>query len=544
MNEKFFSVTPNLKFALQRLRPLFAGEGGEGEGKGELVLWVDAICINQDDIPERSVQTGKMRSIYQNAASVAVWLGLENHGSGGAVKFARDLNSVVRWGGSESVREMVLDESRRKELEALVVLFRRQYWWRIWVIQEVSVARSAVVYCGDEAISWHQLDNVCDILKAEDDALQAMFYKSPSFIRTLTFGGPRGLQLSRYSPSADAPPLLELLLSHKSKKSTDPKDKVYALVGISSTRHTFGPIDYSRSMREIYTHTARHIITTSQKLDVICVKQHNVNQFNLPSWAPDWTRPPTHSGHTVIGLQHHEPAFAAAGTSVSDAKFLDEGYVLQTSGVVLDTLKLVGMPFKRRGPPGDVVPSLHVFHDWWNLFVTSKGSSISAQAIFGRVISAGNWIYDDENAYVARLEAVFRLSDQMLTGEDLLRLDPPSRSSTGFSEEDVEMLERSGQLEEEIDEKAQMAAILSAALTMNRRRLFISEMGNVGLAPWNAEEGDVVCVLLGCRFPVVLRWAEEHYILVGEAYFEDYMDGEAMVELGEGRHELETFEIH
>jgi hypothetical protein len=540
VNEKFFPVKPNLKFALQRLRPALSQDAGQ---TGELVLWVDAICINQEDIPERSVQTSKMRSIYQNASGVAVWLGLENHGSGRAMKFSRDLNLVAMRDGSDGVRRMV-DESQMEELHALVVLFRRQYWWRIWVIQEVSVANSAMVYCGDEAISWHDLDNVCDILKAEQDALHAVFYKSPSYVRTLTFGGPRGLQLSRYSPSADAPPLLELLLSHKSKKSTDPKDKVYALVGISSTRQTFGPIDYSRSMREIYTHTARHIIHTSQKLDVICVRQHNENQFDLPSWAPDWTRPPVNSGHTVVGLQHREPAFAAAGSSIADARFLGGGYVLQTTGVVLDTVKLLGMPFKRRGPPSDVVPSLHAFHDWWNLFVASKGNSVSAQRIFGRVISAGNWIYDDENAYAAKLEAVFKLSDQLLTGEDLLRFDPPSRSSTGFSEEDVEMLERSGQLDEENDEKAQMGAILSAALTMSKRRLIMSETGIVGLAPWDSEEGDVVCVLLGCRFPVVLRRVERHYILVGEAYFEGYMDGETMVELKEGRYQLGTFEIH
>ena len=62
------SVTPNLKHALQRLR----------HGTEELVLWVDAICINQDDIPERNAQTANMRAIYQSSESVAVWLGLEN----------------------------------------------------------------------------------------------------------------------------------------------------------------------------------------------------------------------------------------------------------------------------------------------------------------------------------------------------------------------------------------------------------------------------------------------------------------------------------
>lgn len=136
-------------------------------------------------------------------------------------------------------------------------------------------------------MSWSTLENVCDILKAEEQHLQDIFYDTPSYTHTLLFGGPRGLQLSRYSPTANAPPLLELLYSHKSKKSTDPRDKVYALVGLSSSRKTFGSTDYSRSIREVYTQTVTHIISTSQKLDVICVKQHDINQYGLPSWAPD-----------------------------------------------------------------------------------------------------------------------------------------------------------------------------------------------------------------------------------------------------------------
>ena len=58
------------------------------------------------------------------------------------------------------MRAIVTDPERAEELEALVVLFRRQYWWRIWVIQEVSSAKKAMVYCGDESIPWEQLDNV------------------------------------------------------------------------------------------------------------------------------------------------------------------------------------------------------------------------------------------------------------------------------------------------------------------------------------------------------------------------------------------------
>jgi hypothetical protein len=114
IENEVLSVTPNLKHALQRLRP------SSGE---DLVLWVDAICINQSDIPERSIQTSKMRSIYQNAESVAIWLGLENNKSWLAIQFARDLAACR----NEEASALVQDPASKDYLEALVVLFRRQY---------------------------------------------------------------------------------------------------------------------------------------------------------------------------------------------------------------------------------------------------------------------------------------------------------------------------------------------------------------------------------------------------------------------------------
>jgi hypothetical protein len=111
------TVTPNLKHALQRLRPT--------SGK-DLVLWVDTICI------------------YQNAESVAIWLGLESQKSSEAIQFARDLAAC----DTEEASALVQDPASKEHLKTVVVLFRRQYWWRIWVIQEVFCARNSMVYCG------------------------------------------------------------------------------------------------------------------------------------------------------------------------------------------------------------------------------------------------------------------------------------------------------------------------------------------------------------------------------------------------------------
>ncbi|KAG9231580.1 hypothetical protein BJ875DRAFT_506607 [Amylocarpus encephaloides] len=486
-----------------------------------------------------------MRTIYHNAESVEVWLGMDANGSRLAVQLTRELNMCQRGKASQIIR----DPANAEALEALVVLFRRQYWWRIWVIQEISVAKRAIVYCGSESTPWNELDGVCDILREEEDFLQDMFYERPSFARTLLHGGPRGLHLSRYSPQNEAPPLLELLLSHKSKKSTDPKDKVFALVGISNARTSFGPIDYSRSLKDIFSHTARLIISSTRKLDIICVRQHDHITSDLPSWIPHWARPPVNFGALPVGLHHRRPEYTAAGNSLADFEFSHGGYVLKAGGFIVDTLSAVGMSFRQRGAPKNVEPVLHVFHDWWNLFVasTSNPQSTSAQSVFGRTIFCGNWAHDDKIMYEEKLKNMFELSEALLGRGNMLRLEnPPFQSMENSTASLVEEIEDG---EEEIGEKEQVSVAINASVMMNRRRLFVLKSGLVGLAPWDAATGDIVAILFGCRFPVILRrvgkrQGDKTYKLVGEAYIDGIMNGEAMARFQAGKYSRSEFEIH
>jgi hypothetical protein len=264
-------------------------------------------------------------------------------------------------------------------------------------------------------------------------------------------------------------------------------------------------------------------------------------------------RAPSNSGATVVGLHHHQPEFRAAGDSLADVEFLSGGYSLKASGFILGTAKTLGMPYKKRGNPGNAVPALHAFHDWWNLFVFSHSDSTAAQAIFGSTVSCGNWMFEDDDVYASKLEAIFDLSDSLLSDSDLLRLDTPSRTSSTFSAPSrtgnmsssiQSLVEGEDDYSGDEEEKTQLSTILSASLTMNRRRFFLTGSGLVGLAPWNTEMDDIVCVLLGCRFPVVMRRKEDYYYLIGEAYVDGFMDGEAMIALKEGEYMLETFEIH
>jgi len=77
-------VTPNCESALRHLR----------EKQEQLVIWVDAVCINQEDISERNFQVAIMRFIYNRAQRVYIWLG---KGGEDAAEMFRTINSVGRW---------------------------------------------------------------------------------------------------------------------------------------------------------------------------------------------------------------------------------------------------------------------------------------------------------------------------------------------------------------------------------------------------------------------------------------------------------------
>lgn len=95
--------------------------------------------------------------------------------------------------------------------------------------------------------------------------------------------GPQSLNLTRFGRAQSPATLMELLLTHLSKSSTETKDIVYALVGLSTSVDTFGLLDYTASEGATFIQAAKHIVETAVQLDIICVRQNDDNKYDLPS---------------------------------------------------------------------------------------------------------------------------------------------------------------------------------------------------------------------------------------------------------------------
>jgi hypothetical protein len=505
------SVTPTLEAALRRLR--------HNDGHTSQLIWADAICINQNDDKEKGQQVQSMRLIYQNAEEVSIWLGVHDEKSLLAWDLIQDIEELN--GDIEAVKKLI-EPSREKQFAALLALFRRDYFWRIWVVQEITCAKKAQIYCGSKEMPWKSFQNIGAVMeKVRDKLRDTIYHNKPAALFSLMHGGPMNLKVARRNPDdnfkqSEAPALLDLLKLHGSKSSTDPRDKVYGLMGIASDASSFGPINYERSPRATFIHIARRIISNTKKLNMICLKQNDNNAYLLPSWVPDWERRNLYPTHRAVGLHIRDPPFKASGDTQANVKFLEDGEVLVASGFVVDTITTAAQPLYLEGPESEVTPTLLAFHNWFTVFVNNIGSDPVSLDVFARTFCGGAWYprYSEFEKEVShRLAFFFGLIQRLLPR--LLKNGNP-----------VHHLVQDSELPREVLEAREHAMVSAAALRMHAKRFILTKTGFAGLAPQEAREGDKIVVLLGCDFPVVLRSVGDYWKLVGEVYVDGIMYNE------------------
>lgn len=112
-------------------------------------LWVDAICINQDDPEERNHQVQMMSRVYTRANEVCVWLGEHTDDSKIAIDFIRE--DILELKNFDAICS---DKAYSYKWQALMMLMQSPWFSRRWVVQELALARKATVYCGRDHIAW------------------------------------------------------------------------------------------------------------------------------------------------------------------------------------------------------------------------------------------------------------------------------------------------------------------------------------------------------------------------------------------------------
>ena len=112
-------------------------------------LWIDAVCIDQENDEERNQQVQMMSRVYTRAQQVCIWLGEADRDSEIAINFIKDEMKELK-----NFDRISSDEQYSQQWRALMSLMQRPWFFRRWVVQEIALARAATVYCGSHRVPW------------------------------------------------------------------------------------------------------------------------------------------------------------------------------------------------------------------------------------------------------------------------------------------------------------------------------------------------------------------------------------------------------
>lgn len=287
-------VPVNLALALQHVR----------SKREDILLWADAICINQADVTEKNSQVSMMASIYEEAASVIVWLGDESEDSGLA------MSTVEEWGGPQLNEERYLLEKIRADgfdaarWSAVDNLFSRPYWQRRWVFQEILLGHNVQVRCGSDTVAWdkfqgleeawyqvlRKVDGLLPITVAQEDAIK------DSNIRALV-PFTNSDETDKWKKSKRT--MTAMLENTAHFKCSDPKDHLFSIMSLAKDADIFPPPDYSKSLLEVYLGFARAHISATGSLNILGESairssgREPAGELKMPSWIPDWRVEPS-----------------------------------------------------------------------------------------------------------------------------------------------------------------------------------------------------------------------------------------------------------
>lgn len=506
-----------------------------------------------------------MRSIYSLAKNTIVWLGEADDSTPAAMKCIQSLRSLpfklskyerdrlaVQL-NTVKCRPWLLNKNHMCYIsddswQASRNLLGRSWFSRVWVFQEVTVSTTVTVRCGSLAIPWEDICRACNVVEEFqlDIGIQnnqllhtsvLIMHETNSAYTQPKLVYPRGASApnpqiapghtiinSSLGHEGNSYPRLDIiLLMMRWTKATDPRDKVYALLGISSgvSSSQIKP-DYSISMEQTYVRTAVCIgaIGGLRRLAFLSFVQHGSRQLSseLPSWTPDWKVPLnapwliSNSGFTAATVresQHAVPSYLENRQRNLECEQYSR-FEMHVSGfTIMKIVVLSSVAGNRRGlPPKSILDAL-------------------------------------PNPYICSFEAAY--NEGLDPSDNFLGIFAPSaacrckysfwdpafqsqrqifETEVAWEGNDVEVLNHR-RCASDVDIAAWDRADGITGIS-HGRRLFITDLGYLGLAPVASVVGDEICIILGATVPYVIRREGRYCRFVGECYILGLMNGEAV----------------
>ncbi|KAF9778519.1 hypothetical protein IL306_003971 [Fusarium sp. DS 682] len=560
------SITSNLHSALIHLR----------RPDTVRTLWVDALCINQSVHGERNQQVRIMGDIYKSASQVVVWLG--DAADDSHLVFQHLIDEDIAEGEPDHYRVLLEHhsaplEAKRRAWNALV---KRPWFFRTWVIQEIALAKRAVIMCGEHSTLWRNVDESW----------------KPDFS-----GGAKGLSSVRTAPrnTTDHPiegfdpdihawrlrllkfgsDPMSILRYSRVCQTTEIRDKVYGILGLFEPG--FIPVDYELPVDVIFRQFTEAVIKLTHDLRILKHLGVKRSYPNLPSWVPDFTDTSTKSlpekqwyapyrkdaeenydVRCADGTRYSIPRDSLGREYLPGLKFSNHGS-LTIRGKMVDTISEVGpeLPDGVAHAPGTEAFA-KVMKEWetlaskmipeWRLSADSSVTKAFAKTLaashgselFGVSIGFTQWYRHCGTRVLESTDPSMFLRDHefylwWLSVSNKHEDKVSNLSSKEDSEEDSK--EEPNDISYDLKEFLERFTFASYS-----RCLFTSKNGSMGLASPRAKAGDRIVYFPGSDEPFLLRKREgqEGWTLVNDCYLHG-LDLDMLFH--DAEHLVEDFEI-
>ncbi|CAK1366442.1 unnamed protein product [Cercospora beticola] len=501
-------------------------------------IWLDAICINQADMAERSEQVAIMHHVYKNATQVLVWLGEEDVSIAEAALSSIDKLVVqcmeVAGADDTSLDKFFMSGTNARYAErplpdydwsALEKLFNNPWFYRLWVVQEVMLGNEPLCYLG-----------MCSRPQSDISlAARWLHYRNFSVVKYIGTGG-RGLTLVAKTWNISRRMLLlqDLLQLSSQLECTEPLDKVYGMLGImqqeaSSTLwqsqrwQSLMTADYSADLATVYakftkaaitSHPVRShaltILESAQCMVPITADQHDDHQ-DWPSWVPRfyWRDSLADGSPQLLNCRGH-----AAGDISWSVEMIDkqDPLIITIPGILIDSVSVCSVPFT---------------YDVW------EDDSVRYQWLAAMSQYASKLGYTShEIALTLTCEQRAGTGDPASSPSHTAQYEEYMNCGEGIAFKDLAIGPHN--------------YVLEVYIGILNRRFFTTQKG-IGIGPPGMRANDWLCMLFGGRTLYVLRPQENHFVLIGTGYLYGVMQGQYANFLREENTLVEQthmFEIH
>ncbi|KAL7623760.1 hypothetical protein AAE478_005313 [Parahypoxylon ruwenzoriense] len=477
--QRYLHITKNLHVALKYLR----------RTDSPRTLWIDAICINQNNIHEKGPQVAMMDTIYTLADRVVAWLGPEANDSDQAMSIMSHLGSQIKmnWETWQPSPAAGADPSFAEwgaflpyDVETIASILRllgRPWFERIWIRQEIYLANSrAIMIRGTSEAPWPAFHN----------AMAALYYKPAlrSTPQDLRHEKVRRLTALRGFIYHSRIGFGNIRSKFGTAQCKDPRDRIFAVLGLlNSQQASLGVTpDYTKTTLEVYRDVVLRWISHFNDASILEECQLSAGETvnpTFPSWILDWSR----------NLSEFSPSLAISASSHLSAHYevLPGQLALRLAGMVVSSIKQLGP-----GAP---------------LYGKTRESGFDrVRKIVPSELIQSCHSRDDDTLAIKRQRSKggINVIKEILSGS--------------FSKIDVAL-------------QSQEDKSISRALTYVEQRRFCQATSDLPvLAPEAVQLGDQVCVLLGCPTPVLLRpISDRRFRFIGACVYLNASYGEALL---------------